>query len=177
MQVDILRYEILLQIGGLYVDMDIKRLGNFEDIHPFWDFYVGLASQDVGTVEINNALIGSIPEHDIIRDVLDHIYKHKSKSFSATKTVLSNINLSSLLDDSESHTLSKILNQHSIDSVITETGPGLFTKIVLKSKDCFVFPSKAFYPLPNTKRGKAEKYISIDATSYAVHYWGCKWQT
>ncbi len=39
---DILRYEILYQIGGLYVDTDFECVRSFDTLHHLCDFYVGL---------------------------------------------------------------------------------------------------------------------------------------
>jgi mannosyltransferase OCH1-like enzyme len=39
---DILRYDILLHFGGLYVDIDFECLKSFEPIHATCDFYTGL---------------------------------------------------------------------------------------------------------------------------------------
>ncbi|CAM9629385.1 unnamed protein product [Ectocarpus sp. 8 AP-2014] len=68
---DILRYEILLRHGGLYVDVDFLCLGPFEDLHKRYEFYTGVSN--TGTFELNNGLIGCRPGHPIMRDIVNRI--------------------------------------------------------------------------------------------------------
>ncbi|CAN0375651.1 unnamed protein product, partial [Ectocarpus sp. 8 AP-2014] len=68
---DILRYEILLRHGGLYVDVDFLCLGSFEDLHKRYEFYAGVSN--TGTFELNNGLVGCRPGHPIMRDIVNRI--------------------------------------------------------------------------------------------------------
>ncbi|CAM9490094.1 unnamed protein product [Hapterophycus canaliculatus] len=68
---DILRYEILLRHGGLYVDVDFLCLGSFDSLHARYEFYAGVSN--TGTFELNNGLIGCRPGHPVMRDIVDRI--------------------------------------------------------------------------------------------------------
>lgn len=62
---DILRYEILSQFGGIYVDADFECIGPFDDICKMVDFVTGLAYAS-GPPDLYNGLIGCRPHHPII---------------------------------------------------------------------------------------------------------------
>ena len=62
---DIARYEILERFGGVYVDIDFECLQPLDALHHMYDFYIGIQPLDTRYVQVNNALIGSIPGHDI----------------------------------------------------------------------------------------------------------------
>jgi mannosyltransferase OCH1-like enzyme len=65
MKSDILRYEILRQHGGLYVDTDFQCLKPFDDL-LYLNFFTGISYDD--TFVIYNGLIASIPDHPILND-------------------------------------------------------------------------------------------------------------
>ena len=70
---DILRIEILYQEGGLYVDTDYECIKSeiFDELHELYDFYCGMSPLDGKAILINNALIGSIPGHSILKGYID----------------------------------------------------------------------------------------------------------
>ncbi len=74
---DILRYEILFQEGGVYVDHDANCLKPFGDLHGAYDFYCGLETPHPPFVERNltcgNGVIGSRPGHPSIGKVIELI--------------------------------------------------------------------------------------------------------
>lgn len=67
---DILRYELLYKFGGLYIDVDFACLENFDVLHDYYDFYTGVQPLDCGVLSTANGLIGSIPEHPILKDCI-----------------------------------------------------------------------------------------------------------
>jgi mannosyltransferase OCH1-like enzyme len=69
---DILRYEILQRYGGLYVDFDMKALKNFDDLHQYYVFYVGIENDAV-----TNGIIGSAPNNPIFSETMRGIRKHQ----------------------------------------------------------------------------------------------------
>ncbi|MBI2743033.1 MAG: hypothetical protein HYX48_03870 [Chlamydiales bacterium] len=77
---DILRYEILNQEGGVYVDHDANCLQPFLPLHTAYDFYCGLETPHepfVGqSVTCGNGVIGSRPNHPALRKVIDLIAQH-----------------------------------------------------------------------------------------------------
>lgn len=71
---DILRYEILYQEGGIYVDHDANCLKSFEDLNSHYDFYCGFETPHTPFVGKNltcgNGVLGSKPHHPTIEKVI-----------------------------------------------------------------------------------------------------------
>ncbi len=74
---DILRYEILLQEGGVYADHDANCLRSFDGMHRGYDFYCGLEAPHEAFVDRNitcgNGVIGSRPGHPTVAKVIELI--------------------------------------------------------------------------------------------------------
>lgn len=72
---DILRYEILYQEGGLYVDHDVKCFKSFEPLNMAYDFYVGMDTPFTtplsSCVFPTNNIVASRPGHPILKQTLD----------------------------------------------------------------------------------------------------------
>lgn len=73
---DILRLEILLHYGGVYVDVDYECIKRemFEELGRSFDFYIGFEPIEHGTMngipKICNAIIAASPYHPIIKDLI-----------------------------------------------------------------------------------------------------------
>ncbi|HSX04836.1 MAG TPA: glycosyltransferase [Rhabdochlamydiaceae bacterium] len=80
---DVLRFEILFQEGGVYVDHDANCLRSFDNLHRGVDFYCGLEVPHpplVGLgVTTGIGVVGSRPGHPIIKKVIDLISKEWQK--------------------------------------------------------------------------------------------------
>ena len=61
---DVLRYEILAQMGGVYVDIDMECVSAMDSLAERYSFVVGISNS--GTVELNNAIVMSRAHHPII---------------------------------------------------------------------------------------------------------------
>lgn len=74
---DLLRYEILLQEGGVYVDHDANCLRPFDELHNAYDMYCCLETPHSPFVGQNltcgNGVIGSKPGHATLQKVIDLI--------------------------------------------------------------------------------------------------------
>jgi mannosyltransferase OCH1-like enzyme len=70
---DLLRYEILYQYGGFYVDMDFQSLQPLDTLNYMYDFVIGLQPLDCGLVQLGIGLIGSIPGHPLLDKCLNMI--------------------------------------------------------------------------------------------------------
>lgn len=66
---NIVRYEIVLRYGGIYVDTDFECLKNLEPLLEGVKCFVALQSDDFA----NNAIIGSVPGHPFLRDLVDSL--------------------------------------------------------------------------------------------------------
>ncbi len=88
---NILRYEILYQEGGVYIDRTSCCLQNFNGLHQGYDFYCGLetphppyAGRNITT---GNGILGSRPFHPVVGHVIELIknewndlgYKYRGK--------------------------------------------------------------------------------------------------
>lgn len=147
---DILRYEILLHFGGLYVDTDFECLKSFDPIHSTCDFYVGLeaAFYEDQAPAMGNALIASVPGHPILRSCLKDI----SRKAPGTTP----------------------------DEVMSVSGPGCLRKAFFKKNNQkgfrnIAFPYTYFYPIPSPHRRDTGREIWIEPESFGVHYWDVSW--
>lgn len=74
---DILRYAILYEHGGLYVDTDFECYKPFDQFHQKFDFYVGLQPLDTSALQLNNALIGAAPKNPLFKKAFKRIATSK----------------------------------------------------------------------------------------------------
>lgn len=148
---DILRYEILYQFGGLYVDLDFECLKPFDILHQSYDFYCGIEPLDIplNSVFANNAIIGCAPRHPTMKHCLDTLKNDKN---------LSNV----LLRTGPIHLSKSLLSQLS-------SSPGIN----------IVFPVSYFYPLGwkqrNFNRNQIDQIIKNSPESFAIHHWASTW--
>jgi mannosyltransferase OCH1-like enzyme len=73
---DILRWEILYQQGGLYVDVDYECIRSFDLFHHMYDFYTGMQPLDTHMVQLGAALVGSRPGHPILLHCIETMRNH-----------------------------------------------------------------------------------------------------
>lgn len=152
---DILRYELLNRYGGVYVDVDVKCIKPFDRLHKAYDFYCGMHPITTvwNFVLVNNALIGSIPGHPILRACIDTIPKKWDGNY---------------IND--------------VVKVVERTGPKLFTESFMTAVDnhldgIIALPPHYFYSIGNKK----ELMISEDTAKvikeevFALHYWAASW--
>jgi len=72
---DILRWELLYNFGGVYVDMDFECLRALDQFHYTYDFYTALQPLDTLFVQLGAALVGSVPGHPILKHCIETIKK------------------------------------------------------------------------------------------------------
>jgi len=155
---DIARYEILYQLGGLYVDTDFECLKSFDSLHHLCEFYCSMP-QGYPLYAIFQGLIGVAPQHPILKRCLD------------------DLQMPVKADE----------DKGSIDcAMYCRTGPPFFKKCVLTELSNFgdvpwiIFPSSYFYPWPHYERFKnSRKHIEayFKPESLAVHHWHVSWKT
>ena len=163
-QSDILRLDLLLAYGGLYVDCDFECFAPLDALHfdPSIGLYCGMSN--TGTVELNNGLIGATLGHPLLRQCIERM------SLRATADDLEQCGTVSAMD------------------IISRTGPGHFTRIVLEyvslageggAEDVLLLPPTFFYPLANTLRGlqvEEERMLFRRPETLCMHHWACSWQ-
>jgi inositol phosphorylceramide mannosyltransferase catalytic subunit len=69
---DILRWELLYNYGGIYVDMDYECLRPLDDLLCY-DFYTALQPLDTAFVQLGAALCGARPGHPILKHCIETV--------------------------------------------------------------------------------------------------------
>lgn len=167
---DILRLEILLHYGGLYVDVDFECLkkGMFEEFGRSFDFYVGFEPIEHGTIngipKICNAIIAATPYHPLIKDLIVNMKANWV--------------------------------QHEYETGVQKAGPDYFSRTILdyekgslgspeKRSDNthyrnMYLPCTFLYPFsdPDLKRnpGRDEVLANISTETAGIHYWIGSWR-
>jgi mannosyltransferase OCH1-like enzyme len=142
---DILRYEILKQYGGLYIDTDFECLKSFDDF-LYLKFFTGLSYDK--NLQLYNGLIACTPNNPILVMCVHNLP----------------INLplgrkrNNILDITGPNFFTK-----QFKMMVDKNSTGIVC-----------FPMEFFYPLPNNKIGEDPKPF-ITKNSYCVHYWDVSW--
>ena len=148
---DILRYEILYLLGGVYVDIDMDPCRPIDKILDGIDAFCGQISKpwkaDLGVQTVETAILGSIPKHSFYKYLVNQIdpwYK-----------------------------------EHHWRSISERTGPQFFERQLDKwqlengCSQMSKFSAKYFYPYRWD-----EKYLECKPywkDAYAVHRWWGTW--
>lgn len=83
---DIWRYEILEQIGGVYIDVDMECVRPLDELHEMFNFYVGLQPLDTGYVQLGIGIIGACPHHPILKHAIQELRSQDPKLQIIVKT-------------------------------------------------------------------------------------------
>ncbi len=70
---DILKYEIVYRLGGMYVDCDFECLKPFDDLFDRYDFFTGIQPFDTNVEQLGAALFAAKPQHPILRHAVNTI--------------------------------------------------------------------------------------------------------
>lgn len=144
---DILRYEILYQIGGLYIDTDLECIKKIPENFCNYDFISCIVFRN--SPQIANGAILSKPKSLLIKNIIRKIANPKNEK--------------SALD---------ILKSSGADLVTKEY---FLLKKYYREK-CLILPSDYFYPWPNFllyPNLKIRNFIT-DKT-IGIHYWEVSW--
>lgn len=74
---DILKWEIVYRLGGLYVDTDYECLKSLNDLHYMYDFYTGIQPLDTNMVQLGAALYAAYPKHPILKRCVEGIKENE----------------------------------------------------------------------------------------------------
>jgi mannosyltransferase OCH1-like enzyme len=155
MRSDLLRYEILYQYGGLYMDTDFVCVNPelLRAAHENYSFYSSaMLDRDL---LITNGFIGCQKNHQILEHVIDSI-TFRMRAF-----------------DGVTCPYTKILHQ---------TGPHAITSSVLQNlnNDVKIFPSSSIFPFPGALRNDNLSLDQIKSffhgNTMACHLWHTSWQ-
>jgi hypothetical protein len=163
---DILRYEILEMIGGLYVDIDYECLKAFDQFHHEYEFYTCILNDGAfknnsadSHSSVTNALIGSIPHHPILKSCVENL-KYANVRVTDFNAILVQVG-------------PDYFTKHTYNYLLSTLDP----KIAIFKKG-FSFPMKserreAFWKGLIPKE-EIERYRNSGA--FALHYWATSWQ-
>lgn len=70
---DILKWEIIYRLGGVYIDCDFECLKPLDDLHHRYAFYTGLQPLDTQVVQLGAALFAAQPQHPILAHAVQTI--------------------------------------------------------------------------------------------------------
>jgi mannosyltransferase OCH1-like enzyme len=73
---DLLRLELLYNVGGVYADTDTECLQRVDVLHYLFDFYIGIQPLDAHFLQLGTGIIGSVPHHPLLKEVIMSIKKH-----------------------------------------------------------------------------------------------------
>ena len=133
MMSDILRYEILYEFGGVYLDTDCVPYESLEFLHRAYDFYAGIDGISCDFY-CANGVIGAMAHHPILKKCMDLIKEFEDKEADTSKFYFSS--------PSKKERVLTIL----------ESGPVLFTKAIIQCANQdgnidIVLPPQYFYPI------------------------------
>lgn len=84
-QSNLLRYEILLRYGGIYIDADSLCLRKLEGDFLEKDFFAVRVNEKHRGERLNNCFIGCVPNHLLIRKVINELSKKNNLFFPSWK--------------------------------------------------------------------------------------------
>lgn len=146
MKSDILRYEILNNEGGLYVDTDFECLRAFDDL-LYLDFFTGVSYDDLFVNYIG--LIATVPKHPIIQNCINDlkdIYMGRRPKY--------------IMQSTGPQYFTRCFTKY-----VKEDTTGVVT-----------FPVDFFYPWPNNRiKDGSNAYDFVKPFSYAIHHWAVSW--
>ena len=146
---DFLRYHILNQFGGLYVDTDFECIKPFDDL-LYLDFFTGIGYPK--KLELYIGLIASVPKHPIINHLINHL-----------TTARYGGSWRKMFNTTGSYFFTKMF----------------LKKVKADTRGVVAFPTDFFYPYPNNfvrKDPDVDPYSYIRLCSYAIHHWAVSWR-
>jgi mannosyltransferase OCH1-like enzyme len=145
MKSDILRYEILRQQGGLYVDTDFECLRPFDDL-LYLRFFVGLSYDS--NMQTYCGLIASEPSGHIITHCADDL-----------QGVYTGNNGDKIMDTTGPYYITRCFLRGAREN----------------PDGAVAFPMDFFFPFPGSERFTDKAYTYVKPISYAIHHWKTSW--
>lgn len=145
---DLMRYEILYQYGGVYLDVDFECLRSLEPLHYLYDFYIGIQPLDSELVQLGIGIIGSKAGHPLLDACIERV-----------KTGWHN----------------KYLEQKATARTGPIHCTKVFYEVADKNELCDIaLPANYFYPLA-CKQYADDPIQWVQKGAFAVHHWAKSW--
>lgn len=149
MKVDLLRFKILKEFGGIYIDVDNEPLKKMPDENLKYNFFAGYQSNQ----EINIAVLGSQINEKLVNE-----YYHK------------------MIDNIQKFTTNNIISNEIWKITGPEFFTKHVESYILDEK-YKIFDCNYFYPYSwNEKERRNENFIKTSPESYSVHHWEHSWK-
>ncbi|MFC1845669.1 glycosyltransferase family 32 protein [Candidatus Dependentiae bacterium] len=147
---DIARYEILYQFGGVFADIDMECLKPIDILTYCFDFFAGMEPPADAPflhrlIMVNNGMIGALPHHPLVKQILDKVEKCKHE------------------DDVVKRTGPIFLTDAIVDVLDSDE----FVNVV--------FPTSFFFPFGKRVKTAQEMALHIKPETLAVHHWAGSW--
>jgi hypothetical protein len=163
---DIFRLDLLYALGGLYVDVDFSCLRSLTPLAERFPFFLGLSN--TATIELNNALVFARARHPLVAELI--MTMQPAPPAADANTIIAH--------SGPGHWTRCLAQTMRVAAESNETTHAHST--LAPAADIMVFPTAFFYPLPNKLRclSRSDDWAHLIADcSFAVHHWGCSWQT
>lgn len=146
-QSDLLRLELLVQHGGVYVDMDMEPLKPF-DVFATNGFFAGYEDSH----HLCNAVMGAAPDHPFVEQLIEHV------------------------GDSITANFHKPLPQQTGPSFLTREWRMLSKERRAELKMVGYAPV-VFYPVHHTEKERLPRASRTTPATWAIHHWRASWLT
>ena len=157
---DIIRYLVLYEYGGLYLDCDFVPIKRFDELVLGKKFIAGVCNPDFDNLPIiNNGFIAAEKANKILYAVNKKVLKH----------------------------IDEMIYINNQSDVFKYTGPDLFTNEILNwlkntgntgNTGSVIYPSTFFYPINHRKKLAINERLinkSIYPETYVIHLWNASW--
>lgn len=144
---DLLRYELLYQFGGVYIDIDIVLLQPLDVLNHTYEFYTCLMPSYKWDV-LANGVLASVPGHPILKYCIDSVKNHRERDCIITRT-------------------GPIHFQEAFHHIAKD----------LESSRVVALPRTFFFPFEQEHIGLPAEETAhlIKPESFAIHYWADSW--
>ena len=149
MKVDILRYEIIYFLGGIYIDCDFLCIKNIDDLINNLDNFCSRESKEF----ITNAIFGFVREHTFLYNVIQNL----KYNFFSYKNVVNNNSY-----------IPKITGPEYFTELCN-----IFKKVNIFQK-LNIFDTEIFYSYTFENKYHNNNII-IQKENYGIHMWGNSW--
>jgi sucrose-6-phosphate hydrolase SacC (GH32 family) len=87
-KINIIRYELLYQFGGVVVDHFHTCFKDVGVLHHGYDFYAGMQPLDTGKVRLSDAILGASAKHPIVYECLKTLESEVHASLQLTQAFM-----------------------------------------------------------------------------------------
>lgn len=149
---DYVRLKALYEVGGIYLDTDVKLIKDLTPIAKEYDAFMGFETND----KLTSAIIGVVPNHPLIKCFFE---SYSGQHFSHNIVAKNVANVLMMTDVCKSYGL--VANNEEQEIIISS----------VNKRQCIVhiFPREYFCPLDFWHN------MNLTDKTYAIHYFDASW--